>query len=757
MLEGVDKAMALVAAFIIGFAAQASPAFAEHLADLRADLRAFGSRAEGSPGESASFDYVERSLRGMGLVPSSSGFADVGSEAYSRSRILEAEIRGARADELAIVVPMSSWMDSPDPAEGAYGIALALDEAERLCAAARSGSSLPLSFRFVFLGAEKRGSYAEREVSGLGSRTWIGRQEGRATLAVIYLNMAESPERIEMRSAARGILAPYWYYEASRLALGGAGIDYAVAVNRLQAYRLSLASDYGPSAPYLEAGIPAIELRGEGGTAGGPRASSPPSGAWLGSFVERLGSGLSSGFPDSWDRHYFIFQIGSFVAVLREKIYVAFLVCVVAIALASFLAATVARRPAMKRLKKRIPGLAAAALSLFGALVLVFVAGKGIVLIESAILGSPNAWTLSPRIFAVARIATTLFLFLGLLLILIERGILTPNPYFYESAALVCLAFDVLVFSAVDLSASFYFMWALVLVELSLALRRRWATVVANLLMYAPLVIVAGELAIRPDLGAYAKLISPDFLGMIGLSALSFPCFVFSASPLLFYLRKGQAARRKTSLVLFLAALAVETCVLCSSLAIAPLWGPGRKDISLSERIDQDSGRFAVELSGKRRLGSGILERNGDKLNYRSLSDHASLSGAEGRKLIKIQAYPSPFLDRSDENVAISFVRAPYSVDISLVSGNEIFIYDSSLPYKVSVDGKSVTVFTVVNPGEKLDFTLTVPASFRSKLVVKARYLASNASYAQSSGSRLRDGGSTVQASAMLDGSLSLR
>ena len=751
------RAMSLVVAFMVVFVAQTSPAFAEHLADLRAELRTFGSRAEGSPGESAAFDYIERSLRGMGLVPISSGFADIGSQAYSRSRILEAEVRGARADELAIVVPVSSRTDSPDPAEGAYGIALALDEAERLCAAARSGSPLPLSFRFVFLGAEKRGSYAEGEVAGLGTRTWIGRQEGRSTLAVVYLNMAEGFTRVEMRSAARGILAPYWYYEASRSALGSAGIDYGVAVNRLQVYRLSLASDFGPSAPYLEAGIPAIELRGEGGSDGDPRVAVPSSGTWFGSFVDRLGHKLSSGFSDSWDRHYFIFQIGSFVAVLREKLYVAFLVCVVTIAVASFLAATVMRRPAMKRLKKRAPGLIAAALSLFGALILVFVAGKGIVLLESVVLGSPNAWTLSPKVFAIARFATSLFLFLGLLSLLIERGILTPNPYFYESAALVCLAFDVLVFSAADLSASFYFMWALLLVELSLALRRRWATVVAYLLMYAPLVIVAGELAVRPDLGAYAKLISPNFIGIIELSALSFPCFVFTASPLLFFLRKGKAARKKTSLVFFIAALAVEASALCFSLAIEPISGPGRKDISLSERIDQDSGRFYIDLSGRRRLGSGILERNGDKIEYRSLSDHVSIAGAEARQLITIRSYSSPFLDRADENVAISFARVPYSVDISLVSGNEIFIYDCSLPYKVAVDGKSVTVFTVVNPGEKLDFTLTVPASFRSKLVVKARYLASNSSYAQSSGACLRDAGSTVQASAMLDGPLLVR
>jgi hypothetical protein len=757
MLEDVDKrafsrfgrAIAFATAFSIGFAVQATPAFADRLADLRT----LGSRAEGSPGESAAFDYIERALRGMGLIPTSSGFSDIGSEAYSRSKILEAELRGARADELAIVVPIGSWADSPDPTEGAYGIALALDEAERLSAAVRSGSSLPVSLRFVFLGAEKRGSYAEGDVAGLGTKSWIRRQEGRAALAVIYLNMPEYSSRVEMRSAARGLLAPYWYYEASRISLDGAGVDSSVAINRLQAYRLSLASDYGPSAPYLEAGIPAIELRGESGAAdGSARAYASSSGSWLGSFVDRLGRELSSGFPDIWDRHYFIFQIGRTVAVLREKLYVAFLVCVVAIALASFLVATVARRQVMKRLMKRAPGLAAGVFSLFGALVLVFVAGKGIILLESAILGSPTAWTLSPKIFAIARVASSLFLFLSLLSLLIERNILTPNPYFYELAALLCLAVDVLVFSAADLSASFYFMWALILVELSLALRKRWATIVAYLLMYAPLLFVAEELVIRPDLGAYAKLISPDIWGLLGLSALSFPFFVFTASPLLFFSRRGKAARRRASLVLFLAALVVEAIALGTSLAIAPFSGPGRKDISLSERIDQDSGRFEVELSGQRRLGSGILERDGDRLDYRSLSDHAILSGIEGRKLIMIGSNPRPFLDRADENVSILFARAPYSVDISLVSGSEILLYDCSLPYKVAVDGKSVTIFSVINPGAKLDFTLTVPSSFRSKLVVKARYLALNASYAQSSGSHLRDAGSIVQASFALDG-----
>ena len=190
----------------------------------------------------------ERGLRLCRALPARHGarFPPRADSPISRARPTPAprysrrSCEGRGPDELAIVVPMGSWTDSPDPAEGARGIALALDEAERLSEAERSGPSLPLSLRFVFLGAEKRGSYAEGEVAGLGSRTWIGRQDGREPLAV---DLPKYGRRLlARRDAQRGLgasSAPYWYYEASRTALDGARrIDYGIAVNRLQAYRL---------------------------------------------------------------------------------------------------------------------------------------------------------------------------------------------------------------------------------------------------------------------------------------------------------------------------------------------------------------------------------------------------------------------------------------------------------------------------------------------------------------------------------------
>ena len=67
-----------------------------------------GSRAEGSAAEAATFDYIERFLRDAGVDTASSDFGDA-QDGYSTSRIVEAKVKGARDDELALIVPVNRW------------------------------------------------------------------------------------------------------------------------------------------------------------------------------------------------------------------------------------------------------------------------------------------------------------------------------------------------------------------------------------------------------------------------------------------------------------------------------------------------------------------------------------------------------------------------------------------------------------------------------------------------------------------------
>ncbi|HET7839431.1 MAG TPA: hypothetical protein VFL04_06695, partial [Rectinemataceae bacterium] len=288
-------------------------------------LESFGRRLENSPAEAAAFDYIETVCAQAGIPAAASGFAE-SAEGYSFSRIVEARIGGARPEELAIVVGVDSWIDSPDGSDGAAGIAFALTELEALAGARGSGRVPPVSLRFVFLGAEKRGRMADGELASLGSRTWISREEGGRAMAVIYLDFDRYPGTIRLRSAGSGILSPYWLYDRARRALETAGLPLSLEANRLMLNRLGLIDRYGPIRPYLDAGLPAIELSGEGG--GGPPAKggAADAGAWFSGFMDSFLAASASGFPDEWDRHYIAFQIGALTAVVRETSYVAFLV-----------------------------------------------------------------------------------------------------------------------------------------------------------------------------------------------------------------------------------------------------------------------------------------------------------------------------------------------------------------------------------------------------------------------------------------------
>jgi hypothetical protein len=290
------------------------------------------------------------------------------------------------------------------------------------------------------------------------------------------------------------------------------------------------------------------------------------------------------------------------------------------------------------------------------------------------------------------------------------------------------------------------------LVEASLVARKRWVTLFAYFFMYVPLLIVVGELVIRPDISAYGKIIAPNFHDILALSALSLPVFAFTVSPLLFFAPPGTAARKKAVGFFAFSAIAVEALVVAFFLIALPPGGSSRQDLSVSELIDQDKGRFVMELSSLRRLGKNSILRGKDKLDYYSLGDRAKLEGADTEKRIGISETATPFLDRVDENIRIDFSSPPDSLEMSLESADEIMLYDCSLPYKVAVDGKSAIFFAGDNPGPALSFSIAVPSSFRARLVVRAHYLRPLAAYSQSAGSPLGYGGLRIEASRTIGG-----
>jgi hypothetical protein len=512
-------------------------------------------------------------------------------------------------------------------------------------------------------------------------------------------------------------------------------------------YRLGLADRYGPAAPYLEAGIPAVELRsarvGTGVAIDGARYAS---------LVDSLLAENSAGYPESWDLHYLIFEAGRFVATVRETAYVGFVVAVCAASAAFVLGLTIARRTAAKSLLARAPLLLWQVAALYAALVAVYLAGTVVARIDALALGSSDAWRITPRIFGGARILSSMLLFLAFISLLVERRALTSNPYFYEFAALLCLGVDVFVFSAVNLPISFLFLWAFAFVGVSLATRRGWATIAAYGLMYAPVLLIAADLVARPEYKVYSRLIAPGAMGSLTLAAFTLPFFVFTASPLLFFAPHGTLARKRTAALLATVAVAVEGLALLAATTGSVARGSTEAMAEISEAIDQDTGAYAAKMKARGRLGSGTILRGSSALTYSSTGDEDRLAGLDTSRYVSGSQARTFFLDRCTDTVRLDFASPPFMLVLEVRSERELDIYDCGLPYRVSLDGKSAEIFAQANPGRSLSFPITFPREFAASLEITAEYLEPLVPYSFPDGSVPAPGRFTVSATMNLAG-----
>ncbi len=727
-----------------GAAPGASPAAASSLGSDRAALHlaalaSFGPRRENSEAERKAAAYLRAACAAAGARLRDYDLARPGA-GHSYSSLFEVGFEGTRPDRLVFALPLGAFEDG-EPGQGDAGLALALAEIERLAAPGRG--ELPIGVSFLFLGAERRGRASEPGSLGYGSESWIAGKEGDPPLAVVYLDFDAMPSAIGLLNSGGGLLSPYWHYERTRAAAAASGFPYRLFANRMQVSRLGLSDAPSHISPYLLAGIPAVELRGEEG----PPASPGAARAAFSRLVDGLVAGNAEGFLETWDRHYLSFQLGRASFVLREKAYVSLLLAFCAGVAALLAAFTLARRDAAKALARRVPSMLGQFLVLFAATTAVYALCRLAAGLESLVLGSKEGWRLAPRAFAGARLLGSLLLCLAAISLLVDRRLLTSNPYFYEFASLVCLGLDVFAFSAMSPPLAFYFAWAFLVVGASLAARRPWTSLAAYALMYAPFLLLVADLAVAPEYGLYERLVSPSLPGALLLAAAALPFNAFTASPLLFFRPHTAKGKKAEALLFALLALAVEG----SALGYAVL-SPSRNlaALTLSESVDQDKGSFEARLEGRRRIGRVELDRGGEALELSSGGDSAAFVGAEGSAWVSIRSERRSFLGRSLFRTTLDFAKPPNSLRLRLEGGGDLRIYDCSLPYRVSIDGRRAEIFVGDNPPDPLVVELAAPRGFSAAFVAEASYLEPLVPYGEARGADVVPGRFGLRASAEL-------
>ena len=150
-------------------------------------------------------------------------------------------------------------------------------------------------------------------------------------------------------------------------------------------------------------------------------------------------------------------------------------------------------------------------------------------------------------------------------------------------------------------------------------------------------------------------------------------------------------------------------------------------------------------------MGSGLVYRGGEPVAYRAERDELRIVGEDREERVTLEGERSSFLGRQRQRLEVGFRDEPYEVVLTLESEG-LFIYDCSLPFEVSLDGKRATIFAGVNPGPSMSFTLTVPEDFEARLVVEAGYLGPLEPYSLPTGEAPADFETLVRASFDLAG-----
>ena len=680
-------------------------------------LAARGARAEGSAGESEVIDYLVRELTSLGLAPRRRSFAEA-EFAHSFPWIVDATIAGVRPDLLVVAVPLeAAAAAAPDalaqaPADapaGGLGLALALAFAR---STAHAAGPPPVSVRFLFLGAERGDSALGYP---LGSRLFVQEFHPSAPAAVLYLDLDRVPGRLLLKAGSSSGAAPSWLIANSAAALRAGGQRLRVTSHITQLVSLGLVREPLLD-PFVQAGYPAVRLAGQGR----PRNQADRD-RWLErmyDFFPQLLARFDGGIPDSWERHYLLFQgLGSFLIVPEAANLIGL---VIALSLAVTFAFVVPSRfvhylGLVLSDGWRIPLIA---LLTFGAL---SGATAGLRLLLE-LRDIPTLWQGAPVWFLALKLAIAMLLVFAVLRLPWWRRFpilrFAPVGSSYSAAAIFVLVAQVIASAGLNITLTFYFTWAFICALVASLARNRWAKLVWIVL--APLWIVraVGGLFLLPVLPFVETVLLSTTPGDLITTVVLLPFVLLGLRATHSFVDHRHTARAEYRYPLWLigAILGLALVVVGASSAILSInpYGRGR-DQPLAARtlIDLDTGRGALELSSPAPIGWVEVTFAGKGRTLTTRERRLSLPLEPIPSLMMVAEHPPD--EPGKHRLSFAPQGAPSAIRLTLDSTDAFDLLDANYPFRRR-GAASYEILVGASPPNPLAIHLSLPRDLELSL-----------------------------------------
>ena len=656
-------------------------------------------RLENSPGERQTVSYIREVLDTLNASYQITGFEDF-EGGYSYSSSIDVQIPGNATDTLFIFVPIDHAEDRTPDMDGSASVAAALAFTE---AALRENS--PISYRVVFLGAE-----SGDPATPLGTRNFLRRFFPETALGGIYLDANDAIPVVE--TGGGGETAPSWLVRAVADASRRAGMTPRVQSGINQLHRMGFSTERRALVDLLGAGVPTVAVSSVPDQFGpSPVAETAVS---LANLIGSVADELRLGIPTEWDRHYLYVGVGRRQIVIPEYVYLPLLIATV---FATLLYALVARRQLAKYL--RTIGRNSWNLPVLFVLIFLFLSA-GTLLLDLFLLVRrfPTLWESFPSSYVGLKLSLSVLLF-SLAAQLLRHLPLSKNGSFYSAAAIFVLFTDVVLASILNVTLGSYFLWAYLFSFFFSIVPRRVPKLL--LLMFAPIpmVVAAIQVLAIPEL-RFAETLLLSTRGNLLLSFVTLP-FLLMLIRLDFLVRHPVAGRRSYALGIVTVVAAGFTAVLVVFIFIRPVFTEARpQPIEVVERIDYEAFTRDLDVRSPAPLGEFEIEFLGETEQVSTRAREWTRSVQRIPDVLSLRLSTVDFLDRNQARLTVDSPTPLDSVKILLSSESPMTIYDVDLPYRLSQDRLSASIFVGRRPPLPLEINYTTAIETAPRIEVVA-------------------------------------
>lgn len=657
------------------------------------EIRATWPRPEASSGERQLIDYIVAEAETLGLPVSILDFSDFAT-GHSFSSVIEIVVPGDPESVVMVVTPLNHPEDAPADADGSASVAATLALMQAASARSQEGSLAGPTLRLVFAGAEfgEGGGYPR------GTRRFLSDYFAEVPHALIYLEATGLPLVVETGGGGR--VAPRWLVTSVSEAAATTGAPAEVRVGLNQLHRLGISDAPEALVALLGDGIPSVYVTS--GETGPQAPAAAPGAVALGRFLGAWVQSFDAGVPSTWDRHYLLFSVAGRDLAIGEQVFV---IVLLGLLMSTLLYSLLYRGQFARYLRtigRNLWNLPVLFLLIFGFLT------AATYLLELLLIARrfPSLWEYYPSAWFALKITLAVFFF-TIAAQLLRHLPLSKNGSYYSAAALFVLFVDIIIFSVLNLSFSYYFIWAFFWAFIFSVVRSRVIKALALLVSPLFLVLVAAEVLRIPELALTRELLLSS-RGDLLLSFITLP-FLLMFIRLDFLVRHPVRGRRSFALRVASTTTGILVVGMLVFVLTANPFSPSEpQPIVAVESVDYAALERSLTLTSPAPIGDVRVLFAEEETDVGTAAREYVITRERLPDVLTVRLSYEDFLDRERGRLEIDAPQPIEELSVRFLSDEELVLFDVSFPFVVGADRRSAEVFIGRRPQLPIvvDFTL---------------------------------------------------